>query len=237
MSLPSLSVKDLTAGYRSPIVVGANFTIAAGHITGIIGPNGAGKSTVLKTLVGQLPVLRGTIHVQGQLGYMPQRAELDWDFPATVFDMVIMGRAPSLRWWQWYSRADREATWDALRHVGLDDKADVEIAHLSGGQRQRAILARTLVSSPDIVLLDEPFAGIDAPSQSAIEEILRELASRNVAIGLVHHNLDDVARLCDSVVAVCDNQAKQSAVTSAEQLKWAFIGNAATESERKLADV
>ncbi|APT91843.1 manganese ABC transporter ATP-binding protein [Corynebacterium phocae] len=209
-----LKATNLTAGYRDPIVRDASFELEKGKITGIVGANGTGKSTVIKTIAGLIPKHGGEIKIDGHLSYMPQHADVDWDFPATVHDLVIMGRAPRLKWWQWYSAEDKKRTSQALEQVGMGNLGKQDISKLSGGQRQRALLARTLVSDPDIVLLDEPFAGIDAHSQASIEEVLRELRGQGIALALVHHNLQEVAALCDNVIMLESGRISAQGPTS-----------------------
>lgn len=207
-----LRVSHLTAGYgRHAIVEDASFELRRGAITGLVGANGAGKSTVVKTLTGLIkPLAAEDVAYDGQpldrfrhrLSYMPQHTDIDWQFPATVADIVRMGRLPRLRWWQWPSRADRKAAGKALRETGMDSHARMPIGQLSGGQRQRTLLARTLVSQPDLLILDEPFAGVDAASQDAIMAIIHARRDQGAAILLVHHNLAEVTRYCDDAIAL-----------------------------------
>lgn len=207
-----LSVRNLTAGYpRTPVLHDASFTLTPATITGLVGANGSGKSTLVRTLVGLLPPLTcGSMtfdgvdlaHFRQRLGYMPQHANIDWSYPANPFDVTLMGRTAGLRWWQWPSRADKDATHAALARTGMQAHAQLPISALSGGQRQRVLLARTLVSAPELIILDEPFAGVDAASQRAIMDVLKELRDNGVTILLVHHNLAEVADFCDEVLMV-----------------------------------
>ncbi len=192
----TLRAHDLTAGYARPVLRGLNFALRAGACTGLVGANGAGKSTLVTTLVGLLKPHGGRIDYTGRLGYMPQNAAVDWDFPATVADLVLMGRVGHYRWWP--GRRDRAQVRQAMELTGISALADVSISDLSGGQRQRALLARTLAVEPDLLILDEPFAGVDQASQEAISEVLRGL--EHTTILLVHHNLAEVAALCDDVI-------------------------------------
>lgn len=207
-----LHVEKLTAGYpRTPVLHDASFTLTPATITGLVGANGSGKSTLVRTLVGLLPPLAcGSMtfdgvdlaHFRQRLGYMPQHADIDWSYPATAFDIALMGRTAGLRWWQWPSRADKDAAHAALSRTGMQAHAQLPISALSGGQRQRVLLARTLVSEPEFIILDEPFAGVDAASQRAIMDVLKELRENGVTILLVHHNLAEVADFCDEVLMV-----------------------------------
>ncbi|WP_296202303.1 metal ABC transporter ATP-binding protein [uncultured Corynebacterium sp.] len=207
-----LRVSHLTAGYgRHAILEDASFALRRGAITGLVGANGAGKSTLVKTLTGLIKPLaadelsfdgQSLDHFRQRLGYMPQHTDVDWQFPATVADVVRMGRLPRLRWWQWPGRADREAATKALHETGMDSHARMPIGQLSGGQRQRTLLARTLVNEPDLLILDEPFAGVDAASQDAIMSIIRARRDDGAAVLLVHHNLAEVTHYCDDVVAL-----------------------------------
>ncbi|MDK8676890.1 metal ABC transporter ATP-binding protein [Corynebacterium tuberculostearicum] len=207
-----LRATHLTAGYpRTPVLADATFALTPATITGLVGANGSGKSTLVRTLVGLLPPLNcesltfdGTnlAHFRHRLGYMPQHAEIDWDFPATAFDVALMGRTAGLRWWQWPSRVDKRAAHDALARTGMQEHSHLPISALSGGQRQRVLLARTLVSDPELIILDEPFAGVDAASQRAIMEVLENLRADGATILLVHHNLAEVADFCDEVLMV-----------------------------------
>ena len=194
--MSSLSVSHLTAGYHAPVLQDISFRLTPGVITGLVGANGAGKSTLIKTVVGLIPPLGGEVSTSGRLAYMPQHADLDWDFPATVSDLVLMGRVGHYRWWP--SRADKSLVVSALQRVGLADLADRPISDLSGGQRQRVLLARCLAAEPEILILDEPFAGVDQASQATIVDVLGSLTG--VTMLLVHHNLTEVAEYCQEVI-------------------------------------
>ncbi|WP_244977419.1 metal ABC transporter ATP-binding protein [Corynebacterium lizhenjunii] len=197
-----LRTEDLTVGYQLPVVRDVNFTLQAGSITGVVGPNGTGKSTLLKALAGVAPSLGGSFSHEGVLGYMPQHAELDWTFPATVGDIALHGRIPRLPWWRWPGKQDRDIALAALKRTGMDTLHNQDIGKLSGGQRQRVLLARTLALEPDVLLLDEPFAGVDAASQAAIETVLRELCAEGRGIMVVHHTLSEVRKLCDHALLI-----------------------------------
>lgn len=141
-------------------------------------------------------------HVRKRIGYMPQQSEVDWDFPATVYDVVLMGTYGSLGWLRRPKSAQKEAVWKALEQVGLVDLANRQIGQLSGGQKQRTFLARTLVSNPDLILMDEPFAGVDAASEKAIIEVLLSLKACGKTIVVVHHDLATLSDLCTWVLFI-----------------------------------
>lgn len=198
----ALTCNQLDAGYREPLIRGLDLCVESGSRWGIIGPNGTGKSTLLKTWAGLLPALGGHFEVAAEsVGYMPQSAALDWDFPATTYDLVRIG-APALR-------RLRPRVLAALEQVGLAEAAKLPIAHLSGGQRQRALLARTLLLDPELVLLDEPFAGVDAASQAQLTEVIGKL---DATVVIVHHHLADVRELCSHAVLLGPHGAISGAV-------------------------
>ncbi|WP_448856400.1 metal ABC transporter ATP-binding protein [Corynebacterium camporealensis] len=196
-----LDIAHLTVRYgKNTVLDDLSVTFRDGAITGLIGANGAGKSTLVKAAVGLIDAPGATIEHAAPLGYMPQHSAVDWDFPATLSDVALMGRTTHLRWWQWPGKHDKAIARRALNRVGLAHKATDPISALSGGQRQRTLLARALAVEPRLLILDEPFAGVDRLSQDTIIEVLRELNAAGTTIVLVHHNLAEVAALCDDVV-------------------------------------
>lgn len=203
---PAAEVAGLTVDYRSHRALNnVSATVPAGRVTGVIGPNGSGKSTLLKAMLGIIPATGATTffglplsRARNRVGYMPQSASVDWDFPATVRDVVTMGTYGSLGWFRRPGRTQRATADAAMAQTGVTDLADRQIGALSGGQRQRVFLARTLAQQPDLLMMDEPFAGIDAASESAILEALEQLP--DVSIMIVHHNLATVRELCDDVI-------------------------------------
>lgn len=208
-SAPALELTGIDAAYHDhQVLYGITASIQPGTITAVIGPNGAGKSTLLTAALGLLPTLNGEARFFGRplndmrrhIGYMPQAASVDWDFPARVEDVVMMGTYGSLGWFGRPGAKQREAVDRAIDRVGIAGVAHHHISQLSGGQKQRTFLARTLVNDPDILLLDEPFAGVDLASEAAITELLQDLAAAGKTIVIVHHNLQAVAKFADQAM-------------------------------------
>lgn len=204
----AIRVSNLSVAYRTELALkNANFTVQTGSIMGIIGPNGAGKSTLLKAMLGLLTPLTGQVAFFGQpltrvrqrIGYVPQSTSVDWDYPATVFDVALMGTYGRLGIMRRPSQTERAHTHAALEQVGIADLADRQIGELSGGQRQRAFLARALAASPDLLILDEPFQGVDAVSEASILEVLLALQRDGQSAVVVHHDLTTVQNFCDHV--------------------------------------
>ncbi len=197
-SPPPLEVHDLTVAYhQKPVLYGVDVAVPPGSLVGIIGPNGAGKSTFIKAVMGLLPLSSGWVKLFGEplsrgghrVGYVPQRESVDWDFPVSVMDVVLMGRYGRLRLGQRPTRADREIARDCLDKVRMLPFANRQIGNLSGGQQQRVFLARALAQESDLYLMDEPFVGVDAATEAAIIALLRELKERGRTLLVVHHDL------------------------------------------------
>jgi len=208
---PVLEVHDLTVSYsRKPVLWGIDFTLPKGCIAGIIGPNGAGKSTLIKSIMGVIPISSGYIKIFDQpldkvrkrVSYVPQRESVDWDFPASVLDVVLMGRYGKLGLLKGVTKADKEIAYQCLEKVGLTSFAKRQISQLSGGQQQRVFLARALAQEADFYLMDEPFAGVDAATESAIIEIMREMARNDKTIVVVHHDLQSVINYFDWLLLI-----------------------------------
>ncbi|MGO1537860.1 MAG: metal ABC transporter ATP-binding protein [Leucobacter sp.] len=202
------STDQLSVAYGDELVLRAvNLRVPPGVVMGIVGPNGAGKSTLLKAILGLVKPLTGSVHVYGRplaesrdrVGYMPQSTSVDWDFPTTVLDIVMMGTYGTLGWLRRPGKAERGRALAALEQTGLAELAPRQIGELSGGQRQRVFLARALVQAPDIYVMDEPFQGVDAKSQQAIVAVLHELRARGKTVIIVHHDLATVQDYCDHV--------------------------------------
>ena len=204
----ALSIDDLTVAYHEkPVLWDIDLDVPAGVMMAIVGPNGAGKSTLIKAVLNLIPRAAGNAVFYGQpyeaarslVGYVPQRGSVDWDFPASVLDVVTMGLYGKLGWFRRPGRAERELALGALEQVGLVDFADRQISQLSGGQQQRTFLARALVQDAQVYFMDEPFAAVDAVTEDAIVTILRELNQRGKTVLVVHHDLQTVAEYFDWV--------------------------------------
>lgn len=207
-SIP-LSIDDLTVAYhRKPVIWDITFDLPAGSLVGVVGPNGAGKSTLLKAVMDLIPRASGRVKVFGEsyaenrsrVGYVPQRESVDWDFPVDALDVVTMGLYREIGWCMPVRKKHREAAMEALRRVGIADLANRQISQLSGGQQQRTFLARALVQDADLYLMDEPFAAVDAATERAIVDVLREMQSRGKTAVVIHHDLQTVSEYFDHVV-------------------------------------
>ncbi|MFO8028102.1 MAG: ABC transporter ATP-binding protein [Opitutales bacterium] len=201
-----LVVRDLTVAYhRKPVVWDIDLEIPAGKLVGIIGPNGAGKSTLIKACLDLIPKTSGEVSLFGKpyakqykrVGYVPQRESVDWDFPVSVLDVVAMGTYGQLGWFRRVTKRSKALAMQALERVGLADYADRQISQLSGGQQQRTFLARALVQDADFYFMDEPFAGVDAATERAIVELLKDLQSSGKTCLVVHHDLATVSKYFD----------------------------------------
>ncbi len=205
----ALDIHDLTVSYRDKVALqDVDLAIPAGKLAAIIGPNGAGKSTLLKAALGLVPTVAGSVLVHGQpyakqrhlVGYVPQRSSVDWDFPTTVLDVVLMGTYGRLGWIRRPGRAERDRALACLDQVGMADYADRQIGQLSGGQQQRVFLARALAQDASVYFLDEPMAGVDAVTEQTILSVLQDLARQGRTIICVHHDLDSAPQYFDWVV-------------------------------------
>ena len=201
MKKPILKVEELTVSYENASALwDICFEVFRGELVGIIGPNGAGKSTLLKALIGLVKPLSGKVTFWGtsfrrarrKVSYVPQRGTIDWSFPITAFDVVLMGRYASLKGLKWYRRADREMADKLLRFLDMQSLKHRQISELSGGQQQRLFLARALMSEADLYLLDEPFTGVDKATELLIIETLKNLKQEGKTILVVHHDLNTV---------------------------------------------
>ena len=206
LNIPALQVNQLTVNYdKTPVLWDVSLTIPQGVLVGIIGPNGAGKSTFLKAALGLVTPLSGKVEFFGQslkkvrqrVAYVPQRESVDWDFPITVKDLVLMGRYGRLGLF----RRPRAADWEAVNHylelVGLTKYATRQISQLSGGQQQRAFLARALLQEADIYLMDEPFTGIDLATETMMMQLLKQLRTQGKTVFVVHHDLNTMEHYFD----------------------------------------
>ena len=207
--VPPLEIHDLTVSYdRKPVLYGIDVTVEPGALVGVVGPNGAGKSTLIKTIMGIVPSSGGWVKVFGQpfdkavtrVGYVPQRESVDWDFPVSVMDVVLMGRYGHAGLLRRVGKRDREIARDCLEKVNMAPFASRQIGNLSGGQQQRVFLARALAQESDLYLMDEPFAGVDAATETAIVELLRELKERGKTLLIVHHDLATAREYFDKLL-------------------------------------
>lgn len=205
---PPILVQHLTTGYRqTPVLQDVTLTVERGALVGVIGPNGSGKSTLFKAILGLLRPWSGSVLVEGapgrpspQIAYVPQAETVDWAFPVTVTDVVMMGRVPRLGFLRRPGPRDRELVAEAIAAVGMQDYRDRQIGELSGGQRQRVFLARALAQEPSILLLDEPVSGVDAVTQHLIFELLERLCQRGITAMVASHDLSCVAQRFDRVL-------------------------------------
>jgi len=197
-NVPPLEIHDLTVAYRNkPVLWGIDLVAPAGKLIGIVGPNGAGKSTLIKACMGLLPCSSGWVTAFGRpvtqslnrVGYVPQRESVDWDFPVSVMDVVLMGRYGRIGLFKRPSPEDRRIARECLEQVQMLPFGDRQISNLSGGQQQRVFLARALAQESDLYFMDEPFTGVDAATESAIIALLQGLRSRGKTILVVHHDL------------------------------------------------
>jgi ABC-type Mn2+/Zn2+ transport system ATPase subunit len=204
-----LRVENVAVRYREVDALrGVSFATSCGTCVALIGPNGAGKSTLLKAVAGLLPVAAGTILWRGtrvarwsrEIAYLPQRENVDWQFPITVRGVVRMGRYPQAGWWRPFSAADEAAIDRSIDLLGLRDLENRQISQLSGGQQQRVFLARALAQEAHVLLLDEPFTGLDRPSRIALGETLRQLSAEGRLVIASHHDMDTVRDIYDEVL-------------------------------------
>jgi ABC-type Mn2+/Zn2+ transport system ATPase subunit len=210
---PAIEVSDLWAGYNGQAALeGVTLTIEEGCLAGLVGPNGSGKSTLLRVILGLHRPWRGEVRLFGQkvdrarrlLGYMPQVELVDWAFPVSVFDVVMMGRYGRLGLLRNPIRRDREAVWHCLEQVGMTDLARRQIGELSAGQQRRVLIARTLAQEPRILLLDEPFTGLDAAAQHDLLDLFNKVRAAGKTLLVATHDLSCVAAAFDH--AACLNR-------------------------------
>jgi manganese/zinc/iron transport system ATP- binding protein len=206
---PVIEVQNLSVCYdKTPAIWEVGFQIHAGQLVGILGPNGAGKSTLLKTLLGHIAPLSGTVALFGtapkraadRTAFVPQRSSVDWEFPVTVFDVVLMGCYRRLGLLRRVSNKERRLVEETLDRVAMLAYRDRQISELSGGQQQRVFLARALVQNADLYLMDEPFAGVDMATEKALMELLQGLKQEGKTIVIVHHDLVAAKELFDHAI-------------------------------------
>ncbi len=236
-SVPALDVHDLSAGYPGErnAIQNLTFSIEQGERVALIGPNGAGKSTLFKAIAGLIPFISGHISVQGEdcrsshiyVGYVPQTSEIDWTFPVTVVDVVMMGRARYSKWFPWSRRRDHQQVNSLLKQLHLQDLADRPISELSGGQKRRVFIARALAQEANVLLMDEPFTGVDTTAEQTIMESLDILRAQDITILLATHDMARASRDFDRVMLL--NQqiiayGKPDEVIQADTLREAYGG-------------
>ncbi|MEQ8769642.1 MAG: metal ABC transporter ATP-binding protein [Phycisphaerales bacterium] len=204
-----VSIHALTVAYhRKPVLWDVDLDVHAGRLVAIVGPNGAGKSTLIRACLGLIPAATGAVRFWGEpyraqrqrIGYVPQRDEVDWDFPVSALDVAAMGRYAKIGWFRRVSRAHKDAARDCLDRVGMLEYADRQIAQLSGGQQQRVFLARALAQEADLYFMDEPLAGVDAATERAIVALLRDLRDAGKTVVCVHHDLQTIEKYFDDVI-------------------------------------
>jgi ABC-type Mn2+/Zn2+ transport system ATPase subunit len=197
-----LRVDGLAAGYGGPPAIdGVVFEVQSGERVGVLGPNGGGKSTLFRVLLGELEPSRGSISDDVRFGFVPQTERSRLDYPVSALDVALMGTLSRLAWWRPTGRAERKAAQAALRRVGLAELANTRFGELSGGQRQRVLVARALVQDAPVLLLDEPFTGVDRPSADLLESVLADLAAEGRGVLIATHDLDQ-ARAWDKVLCL-----------------------------------
>lgn len=244
---PALTVRNLSTGYPGNLqaIQNINFEIQCGERVAVLGPNGAGKSTLFKAIVGLVPFTSGEISIHGKdcrtshsmIGYVPQHNEIDWDFPATVLDVVMMGRIRKIGWFKLPRRLDYKVVFEKLEQVGLSEFAHRQINELSGGQKRRVFIARALAQETDVILLDEPFSGVDVAAEEEIMSTIEALKGDQITVVLATHDIqmainrfDKMLMINQTVVAFGDHKE----VFTPEKLQKTFGGHVGiiTEGER-----
>jgi manganese/iron transport system ATP-binding protein len=236
---PGLVVDDVTVTYRNGLtaLTHAGFSIPRGTITALVGVNGSGKSTLFKAIMGFVPLAGGSVKILGMPGmqalkqnlvaYVPQAEEVDWNFPVLVEDVVLMGRYGHMNWLRRTRPIDRQKVDEALSRVGMQDYRKRQIGELSGGQRKRVFLARALAQEGQVILLDEPFTGVDVNTEEQITQLLRELRDEGRVMLVSTHNLGSVPEFCDRAVLINRKvlaSGPTSEVFTAANLQAAFGG-------------
>ena len=206
-----IDVEHLTVSYHAkPALLDVSVQIESNQLVGVIGPNGAGKSTFIKAILGFVKPDLGTVLIngksaqraKGEVAYVPQRGAVDWDFPITVKEVALMGRYQQIPWYQSPDSVDVDAAFEALKMVRMEDFSERQIGELSGGQQQRVFMARALAQGSDILLLDEPFAGVDAATERAILDVLERAKTSGKTLVVVHHDLSTAAEYFDKLILI-----------------------------------
>lgn len=232
----AITVSHLGVQYRNvQALQDVNFVVQPGRLTGIIGPNGAGKSTLMKAMLGLTPVTSGIVLYKGkplmnqldQVAYVPQRSQIDWSYPATVWDVVLMGRVRKAGWFRRFSTVSRQIAAAALERVGMTDYRDRSIGQLSGGQQQRVFLARALAEEAEIFCFDEPLAGIDKKTEAVIFNIFHELADAGKTVLVVNHDLGEAITHFDDLILLNTEliaSGSRASVLKPENMNRAYRG-------------
>jgi len=235
----AIEIEDLTVAYQQkPVLWDVDMQVPQGVLMAIVGPNGAGKTTLMRSILGLIKPAAGRIHIFGKpysaqrriVGYVPQRNSVDWDFPTTAIDVVLMGRYGHLGWFRRPRAHDLELAQACLDQVGMAEFANRQISQLSGGQQQRVFLARALVQEAEVYLMDEPFVGVDAMTEKAIINLLRGLRAAGKTVIVVHHDLQTLAEYFDWALLLNVRNVALGPVSEAvtgETLRLAYGGRAA----------
>jgi manganese/zinc/iron transport system ATP- binding protein len=235
----AIEVTDLTVAYgERPVLWDVDLTVPHGVLMAVVGPNGAGKTTLVKAMLGLVRPAAGRVLIHGRpyaeqrrvVAYVPQRGSVDWDFPTSVLDVVMMGRYGALGWLRRPGRRERELASDALGKVGMEELAARQISQLSGGQQQRVFIARALVQDAGIYLMDEPFQGVDATTERAIVTLLQDLRAQGKTLVVVHHDLPTVPEYFDWVTMLNVRRIASGPVEEVftdENLRLAYGGRVA----------
>jgi manganese/zinc/iron transport system ATP- binding protein len=236
VAIPAIEVNDLTVAYQdNPVLWDVDLSIRAGTLTAIVGPNGAGKTTLIKAVMGLVKPVAGEVRIlgrslaeaRGEIAYVPQRGTVDWDFPASVMDVVLMGTYGRLGWIRRPGKGERAEAMRALEMVGMEPYFERQISQLSGGQQQRVFLARALVQEARLYIMDEPFQGVDARTERAIVEVLHSLREAGETVVAVHHALQTVPEYFDDVALLNVRKIASgpvSEVFTEENLRMAYGG-------------
>lgn len=207
----AIEVENLTVSFGpKPALLDVSFKVEKGQLIGVIGPNGAGKSTLIKAILGFVKPDVGHVRIKGSglenskgaVAYVPQRGAVDWDYPITVQEVAMMGRYNHIPWWKDPGPTDRKIVQESLEMVRMEDYAKRQIGQLSGGQQQRVFMARALAQGADILLLDEPFAGVDAATERAILDVLDRAKETGKTLVVVHHDLATAGEYFDKLILI-----------------------------------
>lgn len=213
----SIEAHNVTVAYQGvPVLWDIDFKLPTGQIIGVIGPNGSGKSTLLKSIMGLVPIASGNIKIfdktldqsRNKVAYVPQRESVDWNFPASVEDVVMMGRYKKNRLFQRMTKIDKELVNQAIEKVKLTPYKDRQISQLSGGQQQRVFLARAIAQGADLYIMDEPFVGVDMSTEKTILEVLIQMKNEGKTIVIVHHDIQTVSNYFDYIVLLNTRMVK-----------------------------